>query len=51
MKPTAHIVDQQDYDLGEIRAKVKRIMEKDGLNVRGKSVFLKNIIGIKNENK
>jgi uncharacterized protein (DUF362 family) len=41
MKPVAHLCDQQGYDPTEIRAKVKRIMEKDGLNVRGKSVILK----------
>ena len=41
MKPSAYIFDQQAYDPEQIRERVRGIIEKDGLAVKGKSVFLK----------
>lgn len=41
MKPEVQIADQPRYDPQEIRARVKRMMEKDSLSIKGKSVFVK----------
>lgn len=41
MKPTVHLIDQQRYDLAEIKHRVQAVMEADGLEVRGKRVFVK----------
>jgi uncharacterized protein (DUF362 family) len=41
MKPVVRIVDQRGYEPGEIRSRVRRLLEADGLRVRRRSVFLK----------
>jgi uncharacterized protein (DUF362 family) len=41
MKPTVHLVDQQRYDPRQIKRRVQAVMEADGLEVRGKRVFVK----------
>lgn len=40
-KPKVFLVDQQEYEMEEIRGKVKRIFAEAGFNPAGKSVFLK----------
>jgi uncharacterized protein (DUF362 family) len=41
MKPVVHVIDQASYNVGEIQAKAKAVLEEEQIKVRGKSVFLK----------
>ncbi len=41
MNPAVHIIDQRRYDVEEIREKCRDRLEEDGLNLSGKTVFLK----------
>jgi uncharacterized protein (DUF362 family) len=41
MKPIVRIANQASYDPGEIRATVRRMLDADGIAVKGKSVFVK----------
>ena len=41
MKPRVFIIDQQEYEMEEIRTKIRKTFEEAGFNPAGKSVFLK----------
>jgi uncharacterized protein (DUF362 family) len=41
MKPLVQLIDQPGYDVACIKQAVQRAMERDGLVVRGRSVFVK----------
>jgi len=41
MKPRVAIADQQSYDPGEIKDKVREMILDDGLAIKGKTVFVK----------
>jgi len=41
MKPKVFVVDQQEYEMEEIRKKTRRIFEESGFDPAGKSVFVK----------
>jgi uncharacterized protein (DUF362 family) len=41
VSPVVHLIDQTTYHVPQIKRKVQRAMERDGLDVRGRRVFVK----------